>query len=548
MSKKPRLHLDDYLYSTYASIRLSYSQLDDSSRVLLHLFCLLHASNISLKIFKTAAKYQYRSRAEWEILPRDEKHAERLGILQKMFISDGKWATVHVDELLIHLKSFSLASLSCSKGTRTITIHPLVQSCIRDTLPKEELEYYLHMAMQVLNSCSRPEEAPLIQELTSHTAVLESIGVDMHANDIAAIGYIIFANGGFEGAIEKWEQVRRECQRQIGDEASLTLRVSHWIGDSLRRIHRYKEAEELVRGVAEAQKRTLGETDRETLWSHELLGRILSNQFKTEEAEAIFRRVLALDEKVFGKENCRTLSIHISLAVVSARQGKYAEAEEIIKHILPVIKANLGEKDVLTLDTSRKLAGILIRQEKWEEAKAIAEEFVEKSQEVYGKTHTNTLNYSACLAVSLRGSGNYKEAERIQKEVLPVQEKKLGPNHADTVKTRDQLETTSRMIEQMDKKGNLTAIPEDPASDLSDAPNLPHLHLSLSTRLRPVVSTGAISPAIPTHSPFGFDYLLNRSQRGSRSSSSTHTGSHGSPRPTPGQLKRFWTVLTSRRR
>jgi hypothetical protein len=230
MTMQPPLQLDKYSYSTYTTIKLSYSLLDEHSRDLLHLLAFFHSSSIRLDILRTASKYKFKASPEWGLLPRDNQYNNLLDALRRLLIPSDSWSDIYVDSLLHQLQLFSLISLSILNGQKHITMHPLVQSCILDTLSPEAYELHFHMAVLVLSSCSYSKEVAIFRHLSTHIAELESYKKDIHSNDIAAFTYIAIKTGKFQESMTKWEQLRDECGRVNGQEHKSTLHMSHRVG------------------------------------------------------------------------------------------------------------------------------------------------------------------------------------------------------------------------------------------------------------------------------------------------------------------------------
>jgi tetratricopeptide (TPR) repeat protein len=472
MEMKPALGVDKYNYSTYTSIRMSYSLLDRGARALLHLLAFFHHSSICLESIRVASKYGYRG-PEWDVVPREGQYRKHLTTLQKLLTPDGSWSDFNMDDLLNQAQSFSLISLNDASEHTSASIHPLTQSCILDTLSSEEFNLYFHMAALVLSTCSRDEEIPLFQYLTMHIAELESRKVDIHPTDMASFSYILYRGGQYEASLKRWEMVAEGSKKVNGEEHSSTLQALYRMADCLHFLDRSDEAEELSRSVTKTQERVLGLSDDRTINSYELLAEILTLKGKTKEAEDHLQKALVSNRNKYGEDHWRTFDIQSLLAANLFYQMRYTDGEQILKDILEPMKEALGEDDLITLYTLSTLSRGLMDHEKWDEAQTILDDLVEKRTRIYGSHHPFTLNslYSSAICRSERGM--FDEAKTIFSDILELQERSLGNDHADTIETRKALERIAGREE---------------LSKTTGSPNSTRLHMSLSPDFKPTSS------------------------------------------------------------
>jgi tetratricopeptide (TPR) repeat protein len=463
MTMEPPLQLDKYSYSTYTSIKLSYLLVDEYARGLLHLLAFFHPSSIRLDILRVASKYGFELDEGNELLPWGDQYKNQLCALKRLLMPDDLWSDFYIDSLMNQLHSYSLISLSHSKGQTNVTIHPLVQSCVLDTLAPEAYRLYFSMAVLVLSSCSRNQKSALFQHLTPHMVELENGKLAIHPNGSSSLAHIVYVNGNYQEAMTKWEKIRDECRRVNGDAHKSTFWMSLSIGVCLYRTGRSEEAEAMIRMVVATQEKALGKDAGDVLLTYRLLGDILSDQGKTEEAEKMLARILILNKSKYGQENWRTLDTKLSLADNLHVQERYSEAEEMLKDILQKMKEVLGEDDVLTLRALYILSTALINQKKWVEAEDILADLISKQTINYGNhhRHTRTSLYNLTLCLSRREK--FDEAERILEEIVKVEERTLGKDHPSTIQSSNQLEYVIRQQQKIRSSTNNQ--PPNPSSD-----------------------------------------------------------------------------------
>jgi tetratricopeptide (TPR) repeat protein len=437
MAIRSPLQLDKYNYSTYTSIGLSYSLLDAHARDLLYLLAFFHPQSVCLDILRAASKYGFEVDEDWELLPRDDQYHVILNTLRRLLTPAGTWNDIYIDHLLHQLQSSSLLSLSRSNDQTYITIHPLVQSCILDTLASEAYSLHFYMAVQVLSSCSRVEQMFLFQHLPAHIAELDGRKMTIHPNDASRLAYVVFVDGNYEKAMSKWEEMSEECWVMKGEEHKFTLEMRYWIAECFYTVFKHEEAEVMILGMVKAHGTgtILGEDDN-TLDSYPLPGWSATRQRKTKKSEQILKRILALSKNTCNQEDAKTVIIQWSLAANLFMQRRYVETEVTLRNIWPMVKDVFGENHAVTLMALNILSVALMNQGKWTEAGDVWTELIAHEKIKYGEYHANTIISRFNFALCLLQRGHLDEAEKILWGIVELQEKILGKDHTHTLSRR----------------------------------------------------------------------------------------------------------------
>jgi len=238
----------------------------------------------------------------------------------------------------------------------------------------------------------------------------------------------------FKTAMEHFRAAENLTNRQ--SDPSRWAQVQHAIGDLLIEQGVYRDAEEVLRAVAEARERALGPENADTLRSRTRLAYAQYRQGKYNEAINGFRGIVALEERIFGPMHPDTLLARNGLAIAFDNGGKPAEAEAEHRRILAIREKILGPEHPDTLRTRNNIALTLDRQGKHAEAANEYQQVIDLENKVLGPEHPDTLRSRSSLAYALDNQGKFAEAELNLRDVIRLEEKILGPEHPDTLISR----------------------------------------------------------------------------------------------------------------
>src|SRR5256714_1883190 len=242
----------------------------------------------------------------------------------------------------------------------------------------------------------------------------------------------------FKTALEYFRAGEKLTDRQVN--AAQWADVEHAIGDLLMEQGSYREAEEILRGAAEARERALGADNADTLRSKIRLAYAQYRQGKYSEAIEGFRGIVALEERLFGPMHPDTLLARNGLAIALDNGGKPAEAEAEHRRILAIREKVLGPEHPDTLRTRNNIALTLDRQGRHAEAAADYQQVIDLENKVLGPEHPDALRSRSSFAYALDHQGKYSEAELNLRDVIRLEERILGPEHPDTLISRLRLD------------------------------------------------------------------------------------------------------------
>ena len=242
----------------------------------------------------------------------------------------------------------------------------------------------------------------------------------------------------FKTALEYFRAAEKLTDRQSN--ATQWADVQHAIGDLLMEQGSYREAEDVLRGAAEAREKALGPDNADTLRSRTRVAYAQYRQGKYNDAVQGFRGIVALEERMFGPMHPDTLLARNGLAIALDNAGKPGEAEAEHRRILAIREKVLGAEHADTLRTRNNIALTLDRQGKHAEAASEYQQVIDLENKVLGPEHPDTLRSRSSFAYALDHQGKYSEAELNLRDVIRLEERVLGPEHPDTLISRLRLD------------------------------------------------------------------------------------------------------------
>ena len=341
---------------------------------------------------------------------------------------------------LLDLEKLSL--IKWDRHAKSIIVHRLVQTVVRDELFEAELAAFL---TTIINLCDRsfPIECTnetrqlcrIYQSQVSGPLMLtSSIQTPISASVIERFGEFLRIDGKYDES-EKYLLQAVDIQiaiSGINDPSTLTSMSNLALTYSDQ--GRTAEAAELQEQVLEKRKRILGADHPSTLTSMSNLALTYSDQGRTAEAAELQEQVLEKRKRILGADHPSTLTSMSNLALTYSHQGRTAEAAELQEQVLEKRKRILGADHPSTLTSMSNLALTYSHQGRTAEAAELQEQVLEKRKRILGADHPSTLTSMSNLALTYSDQGRTAEAAELQEQVLEKTEEDPGggpPLHAD---------------------------------------------------------------------------------------------------------------------
>jgi len=159
----------------------------------------------------------------------------------------------------------------------------------------------------------------------------------------------------FEEAKQIFEQVLSK-EHMFGPNDDLMLAASHNYGRFLFKQGQLDTALFYLTKAVDGQRKTLGETHPQTLYSLHDVALVRTAQQRNDEAAKIFEEVWEATKAILGPTHPHTLGTLSNLASTLATCGNGAEAERLHSEALQARKDTLGENHPKTIDSRYRLA------------------------------------------------------------------------------------------------------------------------------------------------------------------------------------------------
>ena len=181
-----------------------------------------------------------------------------------------------------------------------------------------------------------------------------------------------FERGAFRKSADHYQAALKVLRSEAGPTAPETLAVTIKLGETLRELGKYEEAERLLRDGLETSRRTLGAehtTVRDALFQ---LHKLAQEQDKDDAVKADWvaqlRQHIASRQRTFGTDDVETLEAVEQLAELLCDSGSHQEATPLLQQLVADRRRVLGPTHRETLEAEGNLAMSWLSQGKAAEA------------------------------------------------------------------------------------------------------------------------------------------------------------------------------------
>jgi tetratricopeptide (TPR) repeat protein len=228
--------------------------------------------------------------------------------------------------------------------------------------------------------------------------------------------------------------VRRAARKVAGrfeGQPMIEASIRRTIGQTLRALGLYSEAQEQFERAAELLRRAAGADHADTLGVRGDLGEALVAAGRDDEAEALFAEVESSARRVLGGEHIVTL-----VAMRGRAKRRFltnpAEAQAVLIQVVDASRRTLGAENRVTLESMIHLAQAYQFGGKIDEAESLTRRALELSRHGLGEEHPVTLNLLHNLAMLYQERGKIGQAEPLLRAVLENDRRVLGEEHSST--------------------------------------------------------------------------------------------------------------------
>ncbi|WP_233525900.1 FxSxx-COOH system tetratricopeptide repeat protein [Actinomadura spongiicola] len=353
------------------------------------------------------------------------------------------------------LGRFALARLDVQ--ARTIQVHRLIQSLVRDGLPQDE-QRRLRNEVHLLLADYTPSNPNLASNWPSYLNALGHIGPaevalsqDRAVRQLALNMIIyLYSSGDFASARSYVESFIEEWTRVSGPdhEDVLTLHVTR--SDLLREFGQYQEA-------ADRGAQTLGAAEKILGRDHETTLRALRGRAAGLRATGDFKEAFDMDEDALdryrtklGEQDWNTWRAINSLALDHGLRSDYEKARSLLEGVYrDVMVSGKGQDDPAShLNVYSGLARAVRLSGDFYEACDLGDDVYASAVEQLGPDHPWTLRTGKDLSIARRRAGDYGRAMELAEDVHQRYVRAFGLNHPDTLAAATCLANIHRTLGQ----------------------------------------------------------------------------------------------------
>ncbi|KAL7268500.1 hypothetical protein RUND412_008873 [Rhizina undulata] len=176
------------------------------------------------------------------------------------------------------------------------------------------------------------------------------------------IAWFVANTKRYDEAMEWFQRLIERKEESLGKDNASMLATMHSIARFFAIKKRYDQALEWYQRLLESKEKALGQDDSSTLDTMDNIARLLATQARYDEAQELFQKLVERKGKVFGEEDPSTLETINEIARFFDSQERYSEALEWFQRLLERKEKSLGEEDPSTLQTINDVERIVDQQ------------------------------------------------------------------------------------------------------------------------------------------------------------------------------------------
>ncbi|KIM20565.1 hypothetical protein M408DRAFT_333927 [Serendipita vermifera MAFF 305830] len=454
LSQKIKYQVDMQSISTYAAFEMSFEKLPETSKKLLRLLSYFHWAGFPLELINQAADHSFLDYKE-TLVEHDNDFYVGRQCLKSIFLRDGEWDVMTLDEMILSLQNYSIVTLIQGVDTLLVQMHLLTHEWVQTCIQQSEKHEFECASIVLLALGARKDRTASTQYLASHVLHTAPLWNRLNVNNKTAFGCILYENGLYHKALQLQEAVVEELRRNpdTGDiKLSNTLRN---LGLTFSALGQMNVAKELQEEVVNLRNKFLGECHPDTITASFNLASTYLGLGRLREAKEFQEEVLKLRKEILGEHHPDTISASHDLSNTYFHLGRLKEAEVLQEEVLKLRKEILGERHPDTISASHGLAVVYSRLGRLIEAEVFQEEVLKLRKEILGERHPDTIWALHELAIAYSDLGKLDEAEVLQKEVLKLWKEILGEQHPDTIMASSHLASTYFDLKRLNEAGML---------------------------------------------------------------------------------------------
>ncbi|MFI0486189.1 FxSxx-COOH system tetratricopeptide repeat protein [Actinomadura sp. 9N215] len=310
----------------------------------------------------------------------------------------------------------------------TLSVHPLVQTMIRESLTREERRTWLTVAVRQLALCfpDRPRSPDSWREciaLLPHVAAVarhvrrapDGPPAPAEAADVCRRAAVhLEARDQYEQALELIDHALAFAAAAFGRDCEQYAETLTVRGEAECYLGHHLTAVATARTALAIRDRLPGADPSAALSTLRLLGRALTEAGRPDDAIAVLDRAATISADVHGTAHPRTAELLARLAYAHWRHGDLELARTTYRRADEAWHAAGSRPDRERTAAARWQAAVLCDLHDHAAAKAVVERAIRMARELYGPGHVETVRAEETLGIVLAASGRPAEGLRLQ--------------------------------------------------------------------------------------------------------------------------------------
>ena len=537
-SKLPDQGADQYKYTIFTTWEVSFRMIEQQATEeavdtieVLHIFAFLHFEQVPATLFHRAwnnihnvldqnpSGSHSKQKFGWSSLTsifayifRGNQSAEQANdsilLPQLLLTKNVRWDGYRLRQALATLCRFSL--IYKDSDTDTYSMHPMVNSWMRDRLEKPEQQVWSGIAINTLalsisrrgwrsdhifrkslaphiDACLQGVHAETLLFTSTYTTVSKAMKfatiysecgrwkeaaelqrkvVDRHKKTwgvkhiqtlqaMTDLSWSYWNLGLIPKALSMQTEVLNASLESLGPEDPRTLKAMDDLASTFWLCGKLSESEDLGKKAMIGMSSILGSGHPDTLMAMHNLGRTYMHRGRLKDAEKLQIQVLSARQKMLGPNDLDTLATLQSLGMSYHALKRFNEAEKILAVVLEARKRILGQEHAYTLWAVNDLAKIQCAQGRPVEAEELLVRILDVVERTLGREHIGMFMTKHNLARAYISQCRWGEAKVLLTELVSAQTRIVGPDHPDTLYAQSELAKTYRHLGQVDQAEKL---------------------------------------------------------------------------------------------
>lgn len=257
--------------------------------------------------------------------------------------------------------------------------------------------------------------------------------------------------GQFDAAIPHIDSSRKYNAERFGADHRESIGYERWLADTEYQAGKTRESVARYRSCLDRARGTLGEDDVVIIDIMNSLGNALRALGEFVEAEALMRGALNTLERTRPDDERRLADCLGNFAYLRRVQGNPGEAIELFERQLVIRRRTLGNESPWTIRSIHELAVIYVEMGDLRRGEELAREAVERGKRILGFGHVDTRSALWVLGWSLHRQERFADAEAVQLELLEAKRGSLGEHSAEVCDSWNGLAELATAQKAMDR-------------------------------------------------------------------------------------------------